>query len=358
MTDPVANVKPLKGVGSLPAGIFSAADLQGRVFPPIKWIVPGILPEGLTLLAGKPKLGKSWLALDIAVAVASGGSVLGRECEPGPVLCLALEDNQRRLQRRLQLVAGSTPWPRDLEFHTEWPRLPAGLGRMRNWVIARPGARLLIADTLAVIRPPARAAESAHSGDYAAMRGMHQLANEHGISVLVVHHVRKADAEDPFDTVSGSTGLTGAADSTLILTRRDSDGGAILYGRGRDLEVFERGLDFDQDTCRWRDLGDPVEAFASDTRSAIFAAIRAGNTAAKQIISETGIKDDNAYQTLRRMVRAGDLKKDGRGTYRIPSDPLSEVSECQKQKPQSDNLTDLTPPPANGPDATDPEAWV
>ncbi len=129
-------VQPLKSAASLPAGIFSAADLQGRVFPPIKWIVPDILPEGLTLLAGKPKLGKSWLSLDIAVAVASGGSVLGRECEPGPVLCLALEDNQRRLQRRLQLVAGSTPWPRDLEFHTEWPRGDAGLERMRDWVAA------------------------------------------------------------------------------------------------------------------------------------------------------------------------------------------------------------------------------
>ena len=342
MNDPMDNVKPLKGAVQFPAGIFSAADLQGREFPPIQWIVPDILPEGLTLLAGKPKLGKSWLALDFACAVASGGAVMGRECDPGPVLYLALEDNQRRLQRRLRLVAGSTPWPRDLEFHTEWPRLDAGLGRMRDWVSTRPGARLLIVDTLALIRPPARAVESAHSGDYAALGGLHQLAGEHSIGVLVVHHVRKADAEDPFDTVSGSTGLTGAADSTLILTRRDSDGGAILYGRGRDLEEFERGLDFDQDTCRWRDLGDPVEAFASDTRSAIFAAIRAGNTAAKQIIRETGIKDDNVYQTLRRMVRAGDLKKDGRGLYSLTIDPLSEESECQKREPEPDNLTDLT----------------
>ncbi len=181
---------------SLPAGIFSAAELQGRVFPPIKWIVPGILPEGLTLLAGKPKIGKSWIALDFALAVASGGAVMGRECDPGPVLYLALEDNPRRLQRRLRLVAGSTPWPHELGFHTEWPRLDAGLGRMREWVISRPGARLLIVDTLAVIRPPARAAESVHSSDYSALRGLHQLANEHALGVLVVHHLRKADADD------------------------------------------------------------------------------------------------------------------------------------------------------------------
>ncbi len=145
MIDPLTsqNIKPINATGS---GIFSAAELQGREFPPIQWIVPDILPEGLTLLAGKPKLGKSWLALDFAVAVAAGGSVLGRECEPGPVLYLALEDNPRRLQRRLRLVAESEPWPRDLEFQTEWPRLDAGLSKMREWVVTRPGARLLIVD--------------------------------------------------------------------------------------------------------------------------------------------------------------------------------------------------------------------
>jgi len=363
------NVKPLKGAVQLPAGIFSAAELQGRVFPPIKWIVPDILPEGLTLLAGKPKLGKSWLALDIAVAVASGGSVLGRECEPGPVLCLALEDNQRRLQKRLQLVAGSTPWPGDLEFHTEWPRGDAGLERMRDWVNARPGSRLTIVDTLAVVRPPSQGNQSVHSNDYAALRGMHQLANEHGISVLVVHHVRKADAEDPFDTVSGSTGLTGAADSTLILTRRESDSSVILYGRGRDLEEFERGLEFVKDTCRWRDLGNPVEAFASETRQAIFAAIRAGKHTPGGIAEAAGITDDNARQTLRRMMMAGDLTKEARGLYHIKSDPLachnvttgseafenkgvSKPSECDSADggchvvttaaAESDNVTDVT----------------
>ena len=319
------NAKPYKQTNSatsIQQGIFSAAELQGREFPPIQWIVPDILPEGLTLLAGKPKLGKSWLALDMALAVAGGGSVLGRECEHGPVLYLALEDNPRRLQRRLRLVAGPTSWPRDLEFHTEWPRLDAGLAKMREWVVARPGARLLIVDTLAIIRPPSRTAESVHSTDYAALRGLHQLANKHAISVLVVHHVRKADAEDPFDTVSGSTGLTGAADSTLILTRRDSDGGVILYGRGRDLEEFERGLEFDKDSCRWNDVGNPVEAFASDTRQAIFAAIRAGKHTPGSIAEAADITDDNARQTLRRMMMAGDLTKEARGLYHIKTDPL------------------------------------
>lgn len=343
-------------------GTFTAAELQAMQFPPIRWVVPDVLPEGLTILAGKPKLGKSWLALDMALAVANGGSVLGRECEQGAALYLALEDNQRRLQRRLGRVEPHGPWPEALEMHTRWPRFDAdGLDRIRTWIKSREGARLVIVDTLAVVRPAQRAPETAHSNDYAALRGLHQLASAEGMAVLVIHHLRKSDAEDALDTVSGSTGLTGAADTTLILTRRESEGGCILYGRGRDLEEFEAGLEFDRFACRWRDLGDPAQAFASDTRAAIFAAIKAGNTVAGQIIRETGLGDDLVYQTLRRMVRAGDLRKDGRGLYSLPLDPLSEASECQKGGTNPDNLTDLTGvSKANGPepDAYDPEAWA
>ncbi len=343
MTDPHADVKPLKGAVQLPAGIFSAAELQGRVFPPINWAVPDILPEGLTILAGKPKLGKSWLALDMALAVAGGRSVLGRECDPGPALYLALEDNERRLQRRLNLIEPYLEWPSGLELNTRWPRLDqGGLKTIGEWIKSRDGAKLVIVDTFAVVRPAGKVTDTMYTSDYSALHGLQQIASEHNIAVMVVHHQRKADADDELDTVSGSTGLTASADTILILARREGDGGCVLYGRGRDLEEFETGLEFDSVTCRWRDLGDPVEAFASDTRTAIFEAIRAGKTAAKDIIAETGINANNVYQTLRRMVRAGDLKKDGRGTYSRPLDPLSEVSECQKQKPQSDNLTDLT----------------
>ena len=374
------------------SGIFSAKDLQGMEFPPINWVVPGVLPEGLTILAGKPKLGKSWLALDMALAVARGGSVLGRECDLGPALYLALEDNQRRLQRRLNLIEPYLSWPADLELNTRLPRLDqGGIKTIREWIETREGAKLVIVDTLAVVRPQGKANDTAHASDYGALRGLHQIASNTGVAIMVVHHLRKADADDPFDTVSGSTGLTGAADTTLILTKRENDGGVVLYGRGRDLEEFETGLEFDAKACRWRDMGDPVEAFASDTRAAIFEAIRAGKTAAKDIIAETGINPDNVYQSLRRMVRSGDLKKDGRGSYNLIVDPLTPCQESQNVRsdseptetkrvsklsesdspgggcqvvrnnaPQSDNLTVLTPPPrpkGADPDVYDPEAW-
>jgi len=125
--------------------MFNAAELQRCEFPPMRWIIPDILPEGLTLLAGKPKLGKSWLALDAGLAVAGGGAVLGRVPESGPVLYLALEDNPRRLQRRMTRIEPQLNWPADLEFQTQWPQLDAGgLSQLRDWISARPGARLVI----------------------------------------------------------------------------------------------------------------------------------------------------------------------------------------------------------------------
>lgn len=329
--DPMAAIRKLHPRPHGKPGIFTAAELQRMEFPPINWIVPDVVPEGLTILAGKPKVGKSWLSLDAALAVAAGGNVLGRECTPGPVLYLALEDNQRRLQRRLQRLQPCFDWPDDLAFNTRWPRLDAGGEKMiRAWITAREGARLVIVDTLATVRPAARSTDSAHAADYAALRGLHQIANDTGVAVLVIHHLRKAESDDPFDSVSGSTGLTGAADSTLILTRRESEGGCVLYGRGRDLEEFETGLEFDPATCRWRDLGDPVEAFASDTQAAILAAIRAGKTALKEIAGETGVNYEAIAKTCQRMVRAGNLTKDGRGFYTIPQDPLSDPSKCPK----------------------------
>jgi hypothetical protein len=300
-----------ENVGSQ-SGMFTAADLQGMEFPPINWVVPGVLPEGLTILAGKPKLGKSWLALDMA---------------------LALEDNQRRLQRRLNNIEPHLEWPADLELNTRWPRLDqGGLKSIREWIKTRDGAKLAIVDTLAVVRPHGKATDATYTSDYSALRGLHQIASTTGIAIVVVHHLRKADADDPFDAVSGSTGLTGAADTTLILTRREGEGGCILYGRGRDLEEFETGLEFDANACRWQDLGDPVEAFASETKAAIFEAIRAGHNTPAKIRDFADLDHELVKKTLQRMARSGDLKKESRGTYAVPIDPLSHVSPCPRGK--------------------------
>ena len=331
------------GAFSLPPFI-SAADLQTTEFPPVSWVVDGLLPEGLTLFAGKPKLGKSWMSLHLGYAVATGGGFLGRPVTQGTVLYAALEDNNRRLKDRLTRMAPlGDRWPTEFDLCTQWPRLDnGGLDALEGYLDQKPKTRCLILDTLAPVRPTTKAKESQYTGDYAAMSGLHRLANERAVSVLVVHHLRKADADDPFDMVSGSTGLTGAADTTLVLTRKAD--GCVLYGRGRDLAEFETAVEFDTDACTWSDLGKPSLAFASDTKRAILAAMEQGAGTLVRIADLSGVDYELCKKTLQRMADAGEVKRDGRGVYSLPVDPLSPVSPCPQGKEGGDKGTEGTAP--------------
>src|SRR5262249_17149758 len=134
----------------------TAASLKPMTFEPIKFVVPAIIVEGLTLLAGKPKGGKSWLLLHAAIAVARGGFTLGDiHCPQGDVLYLALEDNLRRLRSRMGKLIDTQEWPERLSFVTEMPRLTeGGLERIKQWIASTKQPRLVIIDTLAMIRSP------------------------------------------------------------------------------------------------------------------------------------------------------------------------------------------------------------
>ena len=126
------------------------------------------------------------------------------------------------------------------------------------------------------------------------------------------------DADDPFDTVSGSTGLTGAADTTLVLSTTSE--GKVLYGRGRDLPEFECAVGFDAETCRWSDLGRPCDAFGSETRKAIREALKAGFQTPKDIADFANLDYDLCAKTLQRMTESGEVEKGGRGRYRLRPD--------------------------------------
>jgi RecA-family ATPase len=190
-----ANVHPHDGRRP---NIGSAADLQRRVFPEIQYIVPGILAPGLTLFAGKPKIGKSWLCLDVALSVAGGRYCLGDlKCDEGDVLFIGLEDNERRLQKRIaKLLPGSMEWPSRLHYATEWPRAnEGGLQAIRDWCQGAPMPKLIVVDVLAAFRGERRASQNQYEGDYAAIKDLQQIAMDFGIGIMVVHHTRKAGAD-------------------------------------------------------------------------------------------------------------------------------------------------------------------
>ncbi len=141
-----------------------AAELLEKDLPPVKWAVPNLVPEGVAFLAGKPKLGKSWLALGLCIAVAAGGYALGKmPVETGAALYLGLEDNERRLKSRLQKALAGEGCPHGLEYATEWPRLDeGGLEGLEAWLEAHPDARLVVVDTLAKIKPRSSGRRSAY----------------------------------------------------------------------------------------------------------------------------------------------------------------------------------------------------
>ena len=305
--------------------VSSAADLGEMVFPEIRWIVPMYLPEGCTILAGRPKLGKSWLALDIALAVARGSYCLGDiECPKGDVLYLALEDNQRRLKSRIDKVSPprcDNRWPHELEYATEWPRCDdGGLEAIRAWVESKENPRLVIVDVLAQFRSGRGGQESLYEADYRAVKGLQELASEYNIAVVVIHHVRKGMGDtDPFERVSGTLGLTGAADTTMIL---DRDGnGCTLYARGRDLEEYERACTFDRTTCRWTVQGEASEVRRTDERSQILAVLEDADEpmSPQEIAIMADMKRNNVDRLLGKMAKDGEVLKAKRGRYVHPA---------------------------------------
>jgi hypothetical protein len=164
--------------GDTQPNVFNAGGLNQMRFEPVKYVVPDYIVEGLTLLAGKPKVGKSWLLLHVAFAVAAGGRTLGDvQCEQGDVLYCALEDNPRRLQSRLTKLFGTRDWPTRLNFTCEMPRLTeGGLNFVKNWIEKAERPRLVIIDTLAMVRMPNRKDQSSYDADYAAVKELRDLA--------------------------------------------------------------------------------------------------------------------------------------------------------------------------------------
>ncbi len=283
------------------AETITAADLVALELPPVKWAVPEILPEGVTLLCGKPKLGKSWFALGLCVATATGGYALGtKQVEKGDALYLALEDNQRRMQKRLRKVLDGAAAPDSLHVALEWPRLDqGGIDELRAWLNDHPAARLVVIDTLAKARPEARG-QNVYADDYAALEKLLPLAAEYGVAILVVHHLRKMGAADPLDEISGSTGLSGGVDGFLILKRDRGRHDAALHVDGRDVEEpTELALTWDQELAAWKLAGDAAEYRMSRGRAEILATLKLlGSVSARELSDYM----DKSYENTRKLL--------------------------------------------------------
>ncbi len=224
----------------------SCEDIMTTLYKPTVFTVEGLLAQELFILAGSPKVGKSWLALELCLAVAKGERFLGCTTQQSSALYFCLEDSYQRIQSRLYEL---TDEPSDkLFFSLKADKIDNGLEeQILRFKSEHEDLRLVVIDTLQMVR---NELDSSYGGDYVELLPLKNLAEQLGISIVLVHHLRKAADSDPFNMISGSTGLNGCVDGLFVLLKsKRASGQAVLHCTGRDIE--DRELSLVHQGVRW-----------------------------------------------------------------------------------------------------------
>lgn len=310
-----------------------AMDLKEPVF-----IVPDLLPVGASLLVGPPKVGKSWMLLQLAVAVAKGRPFFERETEKSAVFYLALEDTEIRLRKRLvDVLVGNAP--SNLHLHTSWPRVGAGGEReLAKFLESHSDVKLVLIDTLEKIRPTRCARGNPYSEDYVAIGALKSVADRFGVAIVTAHHTRKAAAKDFLDRVSGTTGHTGSADTILVIQRDRSRIAAVLDVTGRDVQEGRLALEFKLGDGPWRWIADADELEEEEKitpeRREILDLLKGTSEpmSPADIAKATGKPVNNIRQLLLALKKAGDIRMVAFGKYRNNDNDGNDSSKVISQE--------------------------
>jgi len=307
---------------------YTAKEISTMDIPESNWIVRNYVPEGLTLVAGAPKIGKSWFTLGLAIATAQPketGVFLGYLPieSSGDVLYLALEDSLRRIKSRLFTLCKDNQFPEGLEFWTSIPTLSqGGIAKLEHWVQSKAHPRLIIIDVLEKIRDHANAKfKNAYTEDYEDLGLLKTLADKTDISIVIVDHKRKADANDILDTISGSVGKQGAPDGLLIIRKARKESIGSLFRTGKDYdEDDEMAIKLDLDSgVGWSIVGNAEEHRLTELQKSIVDILTEANEpmSPKQIADDLDTKATTVRGTLRRLENDQLVKQFGYGKYII-----------------------------------------
>ncbi|MCC8100186.1 MAG: helicase RepA family protein [Clostridiales bacterium] len=227
-------------------------ELYDTVFPPRTPLIDGLFYSGTYLFAGSPKIGKSFFMMQLAYHVAMGVPLWNYSVRQGTVLYLALEDDYPRLQGRLMQMFGVESTD-NLVLTTQSKTLAEGLTeQMERFMQRHPDTSLVIVDTLQKVREIGNESYS-YAMDYKNIAALKEFTDRHNLCLLVVHHTRKMEASDSFETISGTTGLLGAADGAIVLQKKKRiENTATMQIVGRDQEDQELELIFDRQHCFWQ----------------------------------------------------------------------------------------------------------
>jgi hypothetical protein len=296
----------------------TASELETMTFEPLRWIVPGLLPEGLAILAAAAKTGKSWFALDIAIGTATGTHAFGGavSCKKGNVLFGAFEDDARRVQSRLKLAQGDRPNPGDsLTIWTKMPRLEeGGIEALDGWLTEESNPGLVVIDLYEKVR----GARRSYQADYKQTEPLKRLAHKHGVAILLIMHVtRKVRPETPLDSIY--PGVAGSAGTIVILAASQDEGAGYIniYTTGKDVEQSARSLKFiSTGQLRFADgsnpMGDADIPQAETSRQLIVSHLTKNGASTPAEISEaTRINPNYTRQLLFQLRKTNTIAKNG-----------------------------------------------
>ena len=297
---------------SLP--ILSANEILTTKWPEPLWAVPGLLPVGLTILAGAPKIGKSWISLQIAKAISLGGEFLGEMVNKGPVLIFALEDTPQRLQNRMNAMG----WPSNLEVdfltiprtgEQSWNMLNGG-GEKLARLMKQKGYRLVVIDTLSRAIPGDQQDVQAMTR---ALTPLQEMALQVNCALMINDHHRKAGAanSDAIADILGSTAKGAMADTVWSLYRERGKNGAKLTVTGRDVEEQTLQLEFNSTSCLWSSHGNTTTLNITERRQEILDALtKLGRVQIMDLCDYLNQDKGNLHPRLQDLVNAGLVKRE------------------------------------------------
>lgn len=308
--------------------------LNDRIIPPLVQLVEGVIPEGSTVLAGAPKVGKSWFVLDLCLQAADGGRFLGGiPITERDVLYLALEDGHRRIQSRSRDLLGQRRIPKRFSYVLEVPKADA-VGLITHWLagLDDPAAAVVVIDTGQKVRPPSKPGVSVYEQDYDFGSTLKTITEANpGMACIVVTHTRKAASVDFVELVSGSNGFTGAADTIVVLQRERTSEEGTLSVTSRDgregVYKIERdgsswalaggGLDAAAEAAEQTLIADGLGDVARDILAHVVAHPDSSPAQIKQAMPD--VPPGSVDQNLKRLYDTGRLIRAGRGKYRHPT---------------------------------------
>lgn len=292
----------------------SVKEIMATKYAPLKWAAEGIIPEGLTILAGRPKFGKSWLMLGLGYAISMGLPAWEyANTYQGSVYYLALEDSNRRIQSRVYAMEGYFDhYPECFKIMVDFPRIGDGFLRgVKELCAADKDVRCIIVDTLQKIRPKSAGKRNLYQAEYEDYERVQKLSIEMGIPIICVHHTKKRQGnqmpDNPVDEMSGSTGLQGVADTLIVCTRDGNNGQMFVTGREVDEETYP--MEFNRINMTWT-VSAPEDAVL-DTGPLLLTAYFKTHMriTAKEAAVEFDVNQRTAKRRLNKMVEEGLLDK-------------------------------------------------